>query len=126
VLSVTGCQTSQQGPLVHASSQIEVARATGPVVVDGSLDNAVWAKAKPVPFQLAANPAQRKRIGKLEGKGSVRLLHDDKNLYVAFAFDDADVVDLFRRKTTRSFARSAMLERSSSSPWTTLGIGNFT
>jgi len=38
-------------------------------------------------------PEDKKRIGEVEGKGSARLLYDDENLYVAFAFEDADVVD---------------------------------
>ncbi len=87
-----GCQHLQMG--AFAPVGIGVERTSSPVAMDGSLDEAVWAKAKAIPFRLATTPSARKRIGKLEGKGSVRLLHDDKNLYIAFAFEDADVVDL--------------------------------
>ena len=92
--SFAGCQNLPLGSPGNASSQIEVERATGPVVMGGCLNEAAWAIAKPIPFQLVATPSQRKRIGKVEGKGSARILHDDRNLYIAFAFEDADVVDL--------------------------------
>ena len=93
-LLLAGCQTLPQGSSVKAPRQIEVERATGPIMLDGRLDEADWARAKPIPFRLAAIPAWRKRIGEVEGKGSVRMLHDDQNLYLAFEFEDADVVDL--------------------------------
>lgn len=92
--TATGCQNLLRVTAGHVPSRIDVERATGPVEEDGRLDEAVWAKAKPIPFQLAASPTGRWRIGALEGKGSVRLLHDDKNLYIVFTFQDADLVDL--------------------------------
>ncbi len=93
-LLFAGCQNLPQGSAVDAPPQIEVERATGPMVMDGRLDEADWAKAKAIPFQLAASPAWRQRIGEVEARGSVRMLHDDRNLYFAFEFEDADVVDL--------------------------------
>lgn len=91
-LSLMGCQSIPKSLL--SSSRIDVKRAAGPIMVDEGLDEAVWSKAKPIPFALVASPSERRRIGRVEGKGSVRLLHDDKNLYVAFTFEDSDVVDL--------------------------------
>jgi hypothetical protein len=91
-LSLTGCQSMPKSS--PSFSQIDVKRAAGPIMVNEGLDEAVWSQAKPIPFKLVANPSERKRIGNVEGKGSVRLLHDDRNLYVAFTFEDADVVDL--------------------------------
>jgi len=110
VFLLVGCQSLPMGAARHGPIPIEVARATAAVAVDGGLDEAVWAKAKPVPFQLAATPAGRRRIGKLEGKGSVRLLHDDKNLYVAFAFEDADLVDLSKEDDQELYLLSDVAE----------------
>jgi hypothetical protein len=89
-LLLTGCRSMPKS----SPGRIDVNFAAGPVMVAGGLDEAVWSRAKPIPFELVASPSERRRIGKLEGNGSVRLLHDDKNLYIAFAFEDADVVDL--------------------------------
>jgi hypothetical protein len=109
-LLLAGCQTLPQGSSVKAPRQIEVDRATGPMVGDGRLDEADWARAKPIPFRLAASPAWRKRIGEVEGKGSVRMLHDDKNLYFAFEFEDADVVDLSKEDDQELYTLSDVAE----------------
>ena len=93
-LLFAGCKTVSLRSSGNVPSRIEVNRATGPVLLGGRLNKTVWTPAKPIPFQLVATPSERKRIGKVEGSGSVRILHDDKNLYIAFAFEDADVVDL--------------------------------
>lgn len=87
-----GCQSLPKCSPGKAS-RIDVNRASGPVTVNGSLNEKAWSKARPVPFGLVASPEQRKRIGALQEKGSARLLYDDKNLYVDFTFDDSDVVD---------------------------------
>lgn len=92
-LLLGGCQGLPMRSRAHVPGRIEALPVAGPVTVGGHLNEAAWAKAKPIPFQLVASAADRKRIGEVEGKGSARLLHDDKNLYIAFAFEDADVVD---------------------------------
>lgn len=94
VMQLVGCQNLSQGSPFHMLSQIEVKKARSTVLLNANLDDPIWANANPIPFQLVATPADRKRIGKLEGQGSVRLLYDNKNLYIAFKFTDADIVDL--------------------------------
>ncbi len=73
--------TSVPRPVIHAT------RVEGPIVIDGILDDADWAEAKPdnrtwiqtIPDQ--GMPASQKTI--------LRIIYDDENLYVsAVLFDD--------------------------------------
>ena len=77
-------------PSLNWPSQFEVKRATHKGIVAWRLAEELWAKAKPIPFQLAAAPSSRNGIGEVEGKSSVRMRHDELNL----AFEDADAVEI--------------------------------
>lgn len=90
----------------NADSTIAVEYIRSPVKVDGRLNEAAWAKARQIPFQLAATLADRKRIGKVEANGTVSLLHDNNRLYVAFRFEDADVVDLSKEDDQELYVMS--------------------
>lgn len=75
-------------PLVVESESLpeyHVVRAPTPPVIDGNLNDPVWAKARPV--QLVNSLDGRKTSVRTEA----RLLYDDRHLYVAFDCEDPDV-----------------------------------
>lgn len=72
---------------------------TEPVKLDGKLDEAAWAKApaysQELPLKAYANMPEvmQRNIGtNLREKGAIKLLWDDKYLYVGAQLDDSDVV----------------------------------
>ncbi len=63
----------------------EVRRASGPIRVDGVIDEKTWAEAVPVIAHIETYPGDNLES---EGRAECRLLYDDNYLYVAFhAFD---------------------------------------
>src|SRR5690349_19219908 len=72
----------------------EVKRATAPVTVDGTLDEAAWASASaPVTLQfLWDNQTGAKQ------KTSVRVVWDAQALYLAYEADDADITARFLQR----------------------------
>ncbi len=71
-----------KGPMLPA---YECHRASGPVTIDGKLDEADWQSVPGVNFYLPVTGA--KPISNTEGK----VLWDDKCLYVAFKASDKDI-----------------------------------
>ncbi len=71
-------------------------RATGPIKVDGRLDEADWAAATPVSLDFLAPKG-----GPIPVATKARFLWDDENLYVGFVCDDTDIRSL---KKTRDDA----------------------
>jgi hypothetical protein len=71
----------------EGSPEIHIARATGPIEVDGDLSDAGWKDAHRVETFFETNPADNV-------PASVRsvawLAYDDRYLYAAFEFDDPD------------------------------------
>ena len=67
--------------------QYEIHRASGPIVVDGKGDDKAWAAAGRIelifPWEAQTGAKQ---------KTSVRLLWDDRNLYVLYECEDTDIV----------------------------------
>lgn len=63
----------------------DIARASGPIAVDGRLDEDAWARAKP------AGPFHARGGGTLREATEVKLLWDDTNLYVAYRCQDAQI-----------------------------------
>ena len=63
------------------------ARASGPIEIDGKLDERAWAEAAPVPLAHCFLT----REGTPPLKTAARMLWDDAHLYVAFACQDPDV-----------------------------------
>src|SRR5262249_24056895 len=59
-------------------------RATGPIVVDGSLDEAAWGRATPA-YLVLTDGATEPRLST-----EARLCWDDRCLYVAFSCKDTD------------------------------------
>jgi hypothetical protein len=66
-------------------AKYSVKRATAPITIDGKLDETEWQKAEEAPLRDAATGLA------VPFKTTVRLLWDDKYLYVAFYGEDNDV-----------------------------------
>jgi hypothetical protein len=69
------------------SGAVRIARATGPIVVDGDLSDPAWRDAEPITTWYETNPGDNvpPKVGNL-----ARLAYDDRYLYAAFEFDDPD------------------------------------
>ncbi len=70
-----------------------VARATGPITIDGKLDEATWKQAEILTTEDTLGQGQAIRFGT-----KLRLLYDDDNLYVAFENVDHDVTERYRQR----------------------------
>lgn len=68
-------------------------RATGPIRIDGRLDEADWKRAAPArDFRLSHGK------GSPRWKTRVKALWDDRNLYVAFECDDPDIFSPYKHR----------------------------
>jgi hypothetical protein len=74
----------------HVAEKFVCHHASGPIHVDGKLDEEAWRRARPVALDIPRDQQQQGLT--LEEKGTGRVLWDDKFLYVAFDFVDSDVV----------------------------------
>lgn len=84
------------GAPARGSTVVEAARAAQPPVIDGKLDDAAWAAAKPVTGFLLQNttiPAKRQTIA--------RVLYDDAVLYIGMHCAEPDIDSIRKTKTTR-------------------------
>lgn len=68
-------------------------RLSAPLKIDGKLDEAEWKSAQRVGPFIAYNGRQR-----IKNKTWARLLWDDKNLYVGFECDDADIHTSYKER----------------------------
>jgi hypothetical protein len=66
---------------------ITIARATGPIVVDGDLSDAAWKDTTPIEKWFETNPGDNVEP-KVKNVG--RMTYDDKYLYIGLEFDDPD------------------------------------
>jgi hypothetical protein len=88
ILATVGCQGSSRPD----TGQLVAHRATGPIQLDGQLNESAWQQAQAVAFGV---PRESQQQGlSLEEPGTARLLWDDRFLYIAFDFTDSDVVAL--------------------------------
>lgn len=72
---------------------VVVARASGPIVVDGKLDEAAWQKAQILEFSDTLGRGETIRFGT-----KLRLLYDDTHLYVGFDSVDHDITERYRSR----------------------------
>ncbi len=73
--------------------QVVIPRATGPITADGVLDEAAWASAPVLDFHdTMGRPTKTRYPTKL------RLLYDDKNLYVGFDSTDVDITERYKNR----------------------------
>ena len=70
-----------------AASGVEIRRASGPVEVDGILDEAAWREAPPIPLPFEWFPGDNVPSSV---ETEVRVLFDDENLYLGFMARDPD------------------------------------
>jgi hypothetical protein len=80
-----------EGPQA-ALPEYSMVRAAKPPVIDGKLDDQVWATAKEVPLTRSFDG------GPISRKTTFRMMWDDTNLYVAFRSEDPDVWGSLRKK----------------------------
>jgi hypothetical protein len=86
LIVAAGCQTG--APKAAAPPEAYVCRfATGPIVIDGKLDEAAWAHAQPIIKFYAFQPAGAAELT----VSKARLLWDSQFVYVAFEYEDNDI-----------------------------------
>lgn len=93
VILIGGCTTTT----TPKPTPVTVVKATSAIKVDGKLDEAAWKKSYVYQFKLPLSMAstRRRQLGTaINEKGSVRVLYDDKYLYVGFEFEDGDIIAL--------------------------------
>lgn len=91
VTAAAGCvATSPNTAPSDPPATIHALHADAPVNIDGRLDDAVWQSAPAYAFGLSHDKAAQDNP--LVDQGIVQLAHDDEYLYVAFSFEDQDVV----------------------------------
>ena len=93
-------------PIPAAQSAVpryEVRRASGPVVIDGTLDDAAWQQVPAVTLQFLwesqTGPKQATRA---------RLLWDTEALYVGFDADDADITAQYEQRDDPTYRDDAV------------------
>jgi len=95
---VTGCKFCN---FSSPPKPYEVHYTDTPIKVDGKLDEEIWEKAKPLSFK----PIPRSLCTE---NGIVRILWDDKYVYVGGVFHDSDIVQL-SKKNWRNYYRTGDL-----------------
>lgn len=70
-----------------------VARASGPITIDGKLDEAAWKQAEVLTTEDTLGRGEAIRFGT-----QIRLLYDDVNLYVSFENVDVDITERFKHR----------------------------
>ena len=106
---LTGCRGTAYDKKFDLGTQrakIDISKAAGPVRIDGVLDEKEWAGAtvhkiqpayvfrdkKAIPPKVYANMNKKdNRVEPFQG-GTVRLMYDDKYLYVGACLEDSDVM----------------------------------
>ena len=74
-------------PVPYTPPTLRIARATGPIVVDGDLSDAAWKDASPIEQWWETNPGDN-IPPKVRNVG--RMTYDEKYLYIGLEFDDPD------------------------------------
>lgn len=105
-------------------AKIDVSKAPGKVNIDGILDEKEWAGAtvhkiceaypytnpKATPPKVYANTNKKgKRVDKYEG-GTVRLMYDDKYLYIGAQLEDSDVMQYGKVDQSHFYLSGDLLE----------------
>lgn len=73
----------------------ECRRITSPVVVDGALDDSVWKRANWVPLRENENGTPP------DSQGKFSVLWDSQNLYLAYDFDDRNILTTIDTRDAR-------------------------
>ncbi len=83
---------------------VRAVRATGPIEIDGRLDEAAWREAPAASSFTQVEPLEG--LGALE-ETEVRILYDDENLYVGARMYDSDPGRIARQLTPRGVTGDA-------------------
>ncbi len=98
ILGLGGCADKAVNTVpVESIPEVTAVRAESPVVLDGKLDEAAWAKAPVYQFQRPGGYVrERARLlgANINETGSFRILYDDEFLYVGFELADGDLLAL--------------------------------
>ncbi|HEX2076820.1 MAG TPA: DUF5916 domain-containing protein [Longimicrobium sp.] len=106
--------TASPGGDPHGSAaSIGAARASGPVRIDGRLDDAAWSAATPATAFTQLDPAEGQPVSE---PTEVRVLYDDEALYVGVRLHDSGPV------TTRLGRRDMTME---ASDWVTVILDSY-
>jgi len=81
----------------------EVKRATGPVTVDGRVDDAAWQSATAVEFLF---PWEFQKGAKQ--KTVARILRDERYLYVSYVCEDSDITTQFEKRDDPTYRDDAV------------------
>ncbi len=87
-----------QSPAARPVPRVTAVRATGPVAVDGRLDEAEWQKASPATDFIQRDPDEGKPATE---RTEVRILYDDTAIYVGARMFDSEPSKIARRLTRR-------------------------
>lgn len=106
-LAPAGVQAQAAGSAAASPPPIpryDVKRATGPIVIDGKVDDAAWAAASPpVSLQFLWDNQTGPKQPTL-----VRLLWDDQYLYVAYEAEDTDVFATLENRDDAVYREDAL------------------
>ncbi len=100
LLMATGISAAQDAPL----PRYEVRRATGPITIDGVIDEAAWSNAS-TPATLQGLWTNQTGIMQ---ETAVRLLWDDENLYVSYDVEDVDITAVFENRDDPTYRDDAV------------------
>jgi hypothetical protein len=94
-----GWTVAAQQPLADSRERMARAiRATGPIEIDGRLDEPDWARAEPTSGFTQVEPLEGQPA--MEGT-EVRILYDDENLYIGARMYDSEPTRIARQLTPR-------------------------
>lgn len=97
---LTGCNSAYHA---STSKEYEVHYSSTPIKVDGKLNEPIWTKAKALRFK----PIPRSLC--IEN-GIVKILWDDKYVYVGAVFCDSDIVQLSKRNWRHYYRTGDLIE----------------
>ena len=89
LLLASGASAARAAGLLDNGPAIHIARATGPIEVDGDLSDPGWQGAEPIEGWFETNPGDSIPVAP-ELKNLAWMAYDDHYLYAAFQFDDPE------------------------------------
>src|SRR5688572_8160363 len=101
-LLLTAAAAAQDAPVTPAAHGpvpvIQAARATGPIVIDGRLDDEAWLRATPATAFIQRDPEEGKPVSE---ETELRVAYDDRALYVGARLRDREPSRIARQLARR-------------------------
>ncbi len=101
-LLLTAAAAAQDAPVTPAAHGpvpvIQAARATGPIVIDGRLDDEAWLRATPATAFIQRDPEEGKPVSE---ETELRVVYDDRALYVGARLRDREPSRIARQLARR-------------------------